>query len=502
MMQRLRKIQKKIYPVEYRYKQLVRTCFIVRIVDMSINSEDEYKVVYTSPDEKQPVEEEPIRDERWKHTVASKTAYFLGIGEERFSENEVFDREVFDELRKSKHARIIRNLCILRTAILRNSAQIHNAIIYDMKNLSSLPEYIPQKSLTELAEDGIDIQKANYKLNNYTIDINGHIKNRINNCKQFYPEWVNWDYVKEIFIMPDGTKESGVIAESRRYNANKNTFPFRMYINWAYDDCGNILYHDGRFMQALYEMHEDRFEDMSKVRDASEATKTSIYDYLDKSRKASIIVDCENSDVYKLYAVLKNLDQKALLSKITSIILFDDFHTTRAWELLKEFVTIPVIYKQIDRVKENKSLVDQTLMITATKMVYTEEVDSFILAASDSDYWALMKELPDTRFLVMAEYEKCGPDIKMAMEQKGIHYCYMDDFCTDNIADIKNRIFMKELRKDIETSVRIDLNEIISEAIERTRMALTPDEKEAFIKKIQKNLHIIVDNGTIILSID
>ena len=465
---------------------------------MSFQRDDGYEVVYSTQEDEKEIEDSQVRDDRWKHTITSKVAYLLGVTEEHFADGDIFDRGVFDELKKAKPARIIRNLCMLRTAILMNSASIHNAITHDFKNLSSLPEYIPQKSLMELSEDGIDIQKVNYKLNNYTIDINSHIKNRINNCRQFFPEWVNWDYIKEIFLMPDGTKEQGVISESRRYNANRNTFPFRVYINWAYNDCGSILYHDGRFMQTLYEINEDRFDDISKVRDASEATKTSIYDYLEKSRRASIIVDCENSDVYKLYAVLKNLDQKALLTKISSIILFDDFHTTRAWELLKEFVEIPVVYKQIDRVKENKSLVDQTLMITATKMVYTEQVDSFILAASDSDYWALMAELPDTRFLVMAEYEKCGPDIKLAMEQKGIHYCYMDDFCTNNIADIKDRIFLKEIRNGIDELVKIDIHDVIEDAIQRTRMPLTADEKNAYCKRITRDIKPVIDESGIL----
>lgn len=464
-------------------------------------NEDDYKTVYTTEPEEETAEEETTAwDDRWKHTVSSKAAYLLGVPAEHFADDDVFESEVYEELDKNKHARIIRNLCILRTAILRNSGSIHTAITHDLKNLSTLPEYIPQDSLKTLREDGIDIEKANYRLNNYTIDINEHLRNRINNCKNIFPDWVNWDYVKEIYLMPNGTKEAGVINESKRYQANRATFPFRMYINWAYNDCGNILLHDGVFMQKLYGINSAYFTDMSKVRDASEETKTSIYDFLRDSEKTSLLVDCENSDPYKLYAVLKNLDQKEMLNKITNIVLFDDWHTTDAWKILGEFTAIPVDYRQIDRVKENKSLVDQTLMITATKMVYTENVDSFILASSDSDYWALMKGLPDTRFLVMAEYAKHSPDIKEAMAEKGIKYCYMDDFCTGNIEEIKDRIFLKELKTGVESLVKIDLNDVIDEAILRTRMELTDDERNAYYKKMTKELAIeISDTGILTL---
>ena len=473
---------------------------------MGIYNEDDYATVYTeeAPAEAMETaeeESEPVRDDRWKHTIVSRVAYLLGVGEEHFSEEDVFDRDIFETLNKEKSARIIRNLCALRTAILRNGGDIHKAITYEMRNLSTLPELIPQKSLKELSEDGIIIEKANYRLNNYTIDINDHIRSRIGNVKQFFPDWVNWDYVKEIFLMPGGTKEAGVVAEAKRYAANKNTFPFRVYINWAYNNCGNVLYHDGNFLCKLYETNEDRFEDMSKVRDASEETKTSIYDFLRESGKTSLIVDCENSDPYKLYAVLRNLDQKELLSKIGTIVLFDDFHTTDAWKLLEDFTEIPVIYKQIDRVKENKSLVDQTLMITATKMALREGVDSFILAASDSDYWALMQELPENRFLVMGEYSKMGPDIKEAMAENGIMFCYMDDFCTDNISDIKERMLLREIRTVISDSVKVNLNDVLEQAIFRSRMDLTQDERAAYYKRIARNIRVeIGEDGTLKLT--
>ena len=469
-------------------------------------NEDDYTTVYEEPmeDSKDPAEENTAREtgSRWRHELVSGAAYLLGVSKEHFGETGEFSQEIYEERNKEKSARIVRNLCTLRTAILRNSGKINSAIYYDMKNLSTLPEYIPQDSLRELDEDGIRIEHANYKLNNYTIDINNHLKNRIGNCRQVFPAWLNWDYVKELFLMPNGAKEQGVIAESRKYAANRNNYPFSVYLNWDGTDAGTLLLHDGRFVQKLYDAHNDYFIDLSKVRDASEKTKTSIYDYLKRSERTSVIVDCENSDPYKLYAVLKNLDQRELLKKIVNIVLFDDFHTTDAWKILEEFTEIPVIYKQIDRVKENKSLVDQTLMITATKMALKEEADSFILAASDSDYWALMQELPECRFLVMAEYKKCGADIRAAMEQEGIYYCFMDDFCTGNIEDIKERIFLKELRTDVEKLVKADLNGIINSVILRTRLNLSEEERAAYYRKLLKEIRLDIDGeGRMMLTV-
>ena len=71
-----------------------------------------------------------------------------------------------------------------------------------------------------------------------------------------------------------------------------------------------------------------------------------------------MVVDCENADPYKLYATLKNLDQAALLGKISKIILYDDIHTATAWKILEQFTQIPIEHNMIERIKENKSLVD------------------------------------------------------------------------------------------------------------------------------------------------
>ena len=77
----------------------------------------------------------------------------------------------------------------------------------------------------------------------------------------------------------------------------------------------------------------DYFTDLSKVSDAGNLTKAGIYHFLERSEKTVMVVDCENSNPYKLYATLKNLDQEALLNKISKIILYNDVHAASAWKI-------------------------------------------------------------------------------------------------------------------------------------------------------------------------
>ena len=80
-----------------------------------------------------------------------------------------------------------------------------------------------------------------------------------------------------------------------------------MYINWIPMDEGNILYNDKKFATLLYQWHCDAFTEYSKVSDAGAFVKNNIYDFIDDSEKTVLVVDCENSDPYKLCATLKIL---------------------------------------------------------------------------------------------------------------------------------------------------------------------------------------------------
>ena len=82
-------------------------------------------------------------------------------------------------------------------------------------------EEIPQKALSQLEADDIFLVKNDPKVtkNDYTIEVNKLIKGRINDCKSFFPDWMSWEYVKNMFIMPNGTEEFGIKAASDEFLA-------------------------------------------------------------------------------------------------------------------------------------------------------------------------------------------------------------------------------------------------------------------------------------------
>lgn len=440
----------------------------------------------------------PARALHKDHTyeLVSKVAYLIGVPLRIFeNEHEPPKLELYDQLERDKNARIIRNLCIIRTAIERNYKRINDAMRMECRGLLSMPELIPSASLQQLSDDGVNfITKFSTKLCHHVIEVNRLISDRINNCKSLFPVWINWAYLKELFLMPDGLTESGTKAAAGLYYANLSYYPYQMYINWAPADEGNILYSDRKFADLLYQWHCDAFTEYSKVSDAGAFVKNNIYDFVNASEKTVIVVDCENSDPYKLCATLRNLDRE-IMQKITTILLFDDIHTVTAWRILESYTDIPVEHIMTERIKQNKSLVDIKLTARACQEHYQNHVDSFVIVSSDSDYWGLISSLPDADFLVMIEHEKCGPDMKAALADAGIFYCYLDDFYSGNSEDIKKKALFQEMYRWIDSTVHLNVNDMFDSALRNTRIEMSPSERKQFFERHIKHMTLQVDES-------
>ena len=454
------------------------------------------EVIYSCEGEKKP-DRHYTDFENSTYEIVSKVAYLVGVPKKFFDkESEPPKLEWFEKLDRDKNARIIRNLCMLRTAIERNYKELNRQMKYELKNLHGLPDLIPQECLSALQNDGISIVKANCKTNQYIIDINHHIANRINNCKSIFPLWIEWNYIRDLFLMPNGKTEQGIRKATNEYYSNRNKYPYQVYMNWFYIEAGNILLNDKKFVTLLYEANEDKFTDISKVSDAGNLTKDAVYKFLSQANRVAVVVDCENSDPFKLYAALKNLDQNALLSKVSKIILYDDVHTTTVWSIFEQFTDIPIEHIMIDRVKENKSLVDISLTTGTCREYYQNNIESFVLCSSDSDYWGLINAMPELRFLVMVESNKCGPDIKNALINGGYTFCYMDDFCTGNSNEIKIAAMVSELQKELQDALHLNVDEMLAKAFWNTRAEMTEAEEKQFYNKYIKGMRLVIaENG-------
>ena len=90
--------------------------------------------------------------------IVSKVAYLCGVHERHFHDDTTAPmRSWFDALEKNKSARIIRNLSILRTQLIRKFSKIYSAVYHESRTLIGMPEYISTDVMKQLSEDKFDI---------------------------------------------------------------------------------------------------------------------------------------------------------------------------------------------------------------------------------------------------------------------------------------------------------------------------------------------------------
>ncbi len=452
------------------------------------------------------------------YRIVSIVAYLLGVDKRHFdNEHEPPQPDAYAQLEKDKEARIIRNLSIIRTAMEQKYTAISLAFYQEGKNIGSMPELIPFEPVQTLYEDGASIYMGNPRIDDYLIRINQEISNRISTVARLFPEWVKWEYVKPIFLMPNGTKLKGIKDAGEIYNADRKRYPYQCWLNWdaigvGAANKGNILFSDEKFLTLLYERHEDHFENLSLVRDVGNQVMRNLGDMLSNCRKCIIVVDCENSDAVKLAAALSSLPKREL-SKISKVLLFDSEYTTPQWSKLvdKSMKTVRDSLQPADaaaslrlehivvrRLNQSKSQVDMTLAVRTSREVFANNVDGVILVSSDSDYWALIKQLEGVHFLVMLEKEKTGLPIMNTLALHNIRYCFLDDFCTGASYLLKTETLIDAIQGRInailsgESRETMNVKSIMDSCLHESWIEMTNREKEAFFDRYLRKMKLVV----------
>jgi hypothetical protein len=438
--------------------------------------------------------------------IVTTMAYLLGIKKHHLDNVYLNDCPgLFEKLNEDKAARTMRILCHLRNVMLRDYKAVENCL-NALTNIDNMPQLIDGEDIKWLRAQGLEVLKTNTTVNNYIVFFNKLILDNIDKCKHLIPSWVTWEYIRGLFLMPGcyvlpkNTKADALNKAKKRYWDNLYNCPFQAYVNWpkeVMEENGNILNSDEKFLVLLYDAHGVNFNAHGLVRDANDAIKTSIYQFIERSVNAALIVDCENCDVYNLFSTLHNLSHTAI-SKLSKVILYDDPHTTSVWSLISKFLRVPVEHIRVDRVARHKSLVDITLTAGVCREHFQNGVESFILASSDSDFWGLYKALPEADFLVLMEHSKTGIALKDAMESGGIYYCAMDDFGKGNIEEFKEMAFRASLQEYVDDFNEngvwpvFDIDEMADNIFEECRFTGTEkqiqSDKNRYLNKYMKAL--------------
>lgn len=421
---------------------------------------DDYELDYKDLDEDNLDERQDYSN--YSKNLISLVGYLLGVKEEILLNNEKFNSDEYYKYDSNYKCKIIRMLSIIRMNFLLSMGKI-NAGLKDLIVLEQM-DFIDKDAIKYLRSKDIEVVKVNCSAQIILSYVNQYIHDYIDDIKDLIPDWVKWDYIRRLFIMNDcmsgkngeylknkssSAKIINSIKKSKQiYILKRNFYPYGVYMYWPTYKMksyyGNILFNDEKFLKLVYTANDETFRGSNYVTDASDFKKESIYDFIDESLNVSIFVDCENVDPYRFAAVLLGLDETKI-KKIKKIILYNDNNTTNAWNMLGGVVDVLVEQNMIERVLENKSLVDVTMTAGVCKAFYNDMTESIILASSDSDFWGVISALPKARFYVLNESDKTSEAILETFSKNNIKSCFMDEFSLDKAQQFKNNVLISNL---------------------------------------------------------
>lgn len=469
--------------------------------------------------------------ENYRTNIVTVIAYLLGVPDETISNASIFDDQTYNEIKNDNDAKIIRTLCILRNQIFLNYTEINN-LRMQLIPLDKMTDYVDTVGISYLRRCDIDVTNVSGNSSNVTLNIaciNQYIVDRIDKIKKFIPEWVKYEYVRNLFLMPGcysghngihikGKNPQAIIKkihETRGTYLHQRTHcPYQTFIMWPRpldEDDGNILFNDAKFLKMLYGANKDCFAACEYVIDAEQSDKDSIYEFVADANNIAVFVDCENVDPFCFSATIANLESNNI-SKIKKIVLYDDVNTSTAWDYITSIIDIPIVKHDLNRLLENKSLVDVTMTAGVCEEYYRENVESIILVSSDSDFWGLIRSLPNARFLVLNESYKTSKAIIDKLDEHAIKHCFMDKFAQDKVQEFKNKVLYRGLYERIERFNKtgefphLSVDELIKDIFFDANISGSElqikKEKNDFYNKYLKNgfsIEPVEENGRLVL---
>lgn len=444
-----------------------------------------------------PVDKSKYRNHSKK--IAATLGYLMGVREEHL-EQIMDDGALWDELMqtlgKNEEALVIRTLNNIRSNLM-----------LQFKNVSrntrvSSADYTPLYKMELFEADFKTLNRLEISLyvpgndiNEYLRRIQTEITKRLDRVKSLFPGWVEFSHIRFMFTMPKNVEE-----ESKKFQCNQNCYPYKRYFNWVYpEESGNVLLTDERILTLIYTNDGDSFMDSQRVVDASDHVKNSISEFISRGQTVQVFVDGENIDPYAFASALESLKAHEI-NKINKIVVYcDAVHSPRAWKMLSSYAEgIEVEINTVERIKEDKSLVDHKIVAGVSKAVYRDGVDSFILASSDSDFWSVIEDT-EANFLVMVEKENCGYSFKEIMRNNNVFYCYLDSFRTSEDDKLFHAVLRREMSEVMESCfARVNGRDLLKNALWQSRREVSDGEFENLFNTYIKNLHLKVDkDGTI-----
>ncbi len=179
--------------------------------------------------------------------VVTTIAYMIGVRMSALKTSYGECAELIEKLQADKDATTIRYLCKLRTVLMQKFKKTDDLMRYELKNLHNI-EWYDHDNIKQLEKWGFTIVQANYRSEKYMQDFTRLINENIDKCSRLFYDWLNWEYIRDLFFVPKYNKNGVMKDEFNKYMANIEHYPFHMYIHWQPAEVGSIVYSDRKFL--------------------------------------------------------------------------------------------------------------------------------------------------------------------------------------------------------------------------------------------------------------
>lgn len=79
------------------------------------------------------------------------------------------------------------------------------------------------------------------------------------------------------------------------------------------------------------------------------------------------------------------------------------------------------------------------------------------------------------------------------MEDAGVFYCYIDDFCTGNSDEVRLRAVLTQLQDKIDAQVNLNIRDLMKETIREARAEMGTKEEVRFYDRYIRQMKLEID---------
>lgn len=140
--------------------------------------------------------------------IVCTMSYLIGVRKDLL--HNTYDEncsELLQQLEENKNATAIRYLCKLRTMLMKTFKKTDVELKFNLTNIDKL-EWFDADNIKWLEKNSIPIILSNRLAADYSLHINKLIADNIHNCRDLFPDWIKWDYIKGLFVIPKFTDQA------------------------------------------------------------------------------------------------------------------------------------------------------------------------------------------------------------------------------------------------------------------------------------------------------